>query len=134
MHWTIARSQLPEKSIRQRLAAAKKRKDKPKAFPEGVNADNLEEFLKNLGFGNPNALPDAREFRYPDSGIKMLRRLSKEGQLETQRLQLADEAKGVVVLPPVDLINPPSAPLTNSELGYVSPWLTNGDDRTHRTG
>ncbi|OCB89863.1 hypothetical protein A7U60_g2892 [Sanghuangporus baumii] len=110
VHWSIARSVLPEKSIRQLLAAAKKRKDKPKAYPEGVNAGNLEEFLKGLGFGDPEALPDLGGFREPDPGIKMLRKISKAGRLETERLQLEDEAKGIKILPPVDLIDPPLIP------------------------
>ena len=117
VHWTVSRSSLPEKSIRQHLAAAKRRKFRPKAFPTGVNAENLEEFIKNLGFGNPELMPDAKNFVLPDPGIRFLRRLSRAGQLETERLKLKDEAKGVHVLQPMTVTNETSVPLDNGELG-----------------
>ncbi|EJC98163.1 Pet127-domain-containing protein [Fomitiporia mediterranea MF3/22] len=106
VQWSISRSTLSERIIRKELVEAKHRKNRPTSYPAGVDAENLEEFIKNLGFGNPETMPNAKNFKRPDAFIRRCRMIARAGALEAERLKLEDEARGVQVLGQEDALYP----------------------------
>lgn len=85
IHWSISRSSLSGQAIRRNFESAKGRKFRPYLFPTGVDSENVEDFLQNIGFGQGNDIPDIESFVKAGKNIELLRELSRAGLAETER-------------------------------------------------
>ena len=65
-----------------------------------------EEFIKNLGFGKTESVPENMELKEADRTIRLLRRISREGQLTTQKLQSEGERKGFQIWQQANISDP----------------------------
>lgn len=79
IHWKFSRSSDDKETIYRNFKAAIERKYRPIAYPSGINADNLEDFLKNLGYGDYSLMPDQKHFIEPTDRILSLREMARNG-------------------------------------------------------
>lgn len=97
LRWSIAHLNTDTRDMRKELNGAKQRQFRAWTLPSGVDPEGLQEWYEALNFGgeteqNGTFNPE-RWTTKEDRGLALLRRLAREGKMETERLRELEEGK-----------------------------------------
>jgi len=108
-----------EKDIRAAFGRVKTRQFRAFTFPSGIDANEMPEFWANLNFGGEK--PDSQAayktecFREPSSMVRRLRKVSRAGKIESDRIAVREAGKPKIVY------------------GHDEPWVAPPKNETKKT-